>query len=90
MYQRVNRKQEVKKTALHPVTVRFPWHKVGIDLVTVPETSEIGNKYILTVVDYFTKFAQARPAKDEKADTVAKCLCDTSAKYDYIRISLYV
>ena len=41
---------------LHPIPVKAQiWHQVGMDLIgPLPETS-LGNKYIITLTDYFSK-----------------------------------
>ena len=45
---------------LHPVPVVSPWYLLGIDFVGLFHTpSEQGNRYILTIADYFSKFVQA-------------------------------
>ena len=48
--------------------------RISIDIVgELPET-EAGNKYILSVTDYFTKWAQAYPLPDQTAQSVADVL----------------
>ena len=48
---------------------------VGIDFVG-PLASGSGQKYLLTMVDHFTKYAEAYITKDTTAETVAKCLVE--------------
>ena len=48
--------------------------KVAIDFVTSFQPTERGNKVILVVSDYFTKFAEAYALPDMKAQTVADTL----------------
>ena len=54
-----------KKThsySLHPVPVHAPWHHVGIDFIgPIHPTSKRGNKFVLTISDYFTKWVEAIP-----------------------------
>ena len=40
---------------LHPIPIVAPWYHVGIDLVKMTK-SKNGNSYILSLVDYFTKW----------------------------------
>ena len=40
---------------LHPVPVHSPWHHVGIDFIgPIHPTGRSGNRFILTLSDYFT------------------------------------
>lgn len=51
-----------------------PWYTVGMDFFgPIPRTTK-GYKYILVVIDHFTKWPEAYPVKDTTARTVAKCL----------------
>ena len=53
-----------------------PFHTIGIDfIVKLPETNN-GNKNILVIMDYLTKWPEAFPTPDETATTVAKIICD--------------
>lgn len=48
--------------------------KVGIDLIgPLPKTAR-GNRYIVTLVDYFSKWPEAEPIPDKSAKTVAAFL----------------
>jgi len=55
---------------LHPIPIVAPWYHVGIDLVKMPK-SKSGNSYILSLVDYFTKWPEAIAIPDKKAETIA-------------------
>jgi hypothetical protein len=58
---------------LHPIPVVSPWYHVGMDMVKMP-VSKSGNNYLLTVMDYFTKWPHAVPIPDKSARTVASAL----------------
>ena len=58
---------------LHPIPVVSLWYHVGMDLVKMP-VSKSGNNYLLTVMDYFTKWPHAVPIPDKSARTVASAL----------------
>ena len=56
----MNRKLETIAPALNPVPVKSPWYHLGVDFVgPIAYKSPTGNHYILTVIDYFTKWAEA-------------------------------
>ena len=61
---------------VHPIPVKAQiWHQVGMDLIgSLPETS-LGNKYIITLTDYFSKWAEATALPDKTAVSVAKFMC---------------
>ena len=69
-------------TAFEPVgstgIPRRPWALIGYDLITMMETKR-GNRYALTIVDYFSMFAVAWPLKTKDADEVARSLLQTYA-----------
>ncbi|KAL5516359.1 hypothetical protein EMCRGX_G001657 [Ephydatia muelleri] len=51
-----------------------PLQRVAMDIMgPLPETSR-GNKYILVIADYFTKWSEGYPIPNMEAITVAKCL----------------
>jgi hypothetical protein len=57
------------------VEAHFPFEILAIDLVgKLPRTADQNNSYILTCVDYFTRYAIAIPIPDKKSSTVAKAL----------------
>ncbi len=73
--QKSGRKLNKAAPELHPVPVITPWHHIGIDFIgPISPPSVQGNKYILTISDYFTKFVEAIPLKDKYATTVATSL----------------
>ena len=61
-----------KKAPLQQEAVGAPMERVAMDIVgPMPET-ERGNKYILVVGDYFSKWMEAYPIPDQTAETVAE------------------
>ena len=46
---------------------------VAVDILTVPVSTQ-GNKYLLVIQDYFTKWADAIPLPNQKAPTITSAL----------------
>uniref|UniRef100_A0A0R3SXE3 Integrase catalytic domain-containing protein n=1 Tax=Hymenolepis diminuta TaxID=6216 RepID=A0A0R3SXE3_HYMDI len=60
------------RAPLQPMRGGFPNEIIGIDLIgPLPQTPR-GNRYILVMVDYFTKWATARPIVQADAKSVAQ------------------
>lgn len=70
--QRSKQKFDKPAALLHLIPVSDTWHKVGIDLIELPLTPR-GNRYCITLTDYFSKWAEAAPIPT-KASCVAKFL----------------
>ncbi len=65
---------------LHPVPVHSPWFHVAIDFIgPISPTSALGNRYILTLSDYYTKWVEAVPLPTKEAPGVAGTLFKASA-----------
>ena len=64
-------KLQKQHAPLHPVPVKDEaWWQFGMDLVgPLPETPR-GHKYIMTLTDYYTKWAEALALKDKSASSV--------------------
>ena len=61
--------------------IKTPFHRVAVDLVgpIVPK-SDKGNRYILTLVDYATRFPEAVALKTTDTEKVAEALVDMFAR----------
>uniref|UniRef100_A0A8C5PDU0 Gypsy retrotransposon integrase-like protein 1 n=1 Tax=Leptobrachium leishanense TaxID=445787 RepID=A0A8C5PDU0_9ANUR len=74
--QRVGKRGDTRKATLRPLPiVGEPFRRVAVDLIgplVVPSTT--GKKYILTVVDYATRYPEAVALRDIHAETVAGAL----------------
>ena len=70
---------------LHPIPVKSPWFHIGIDFVGPITTSEMNNRYILTVSDYFSKWVEAVPLPTKCASGVANMLF----KVIFSKINMY-
>ena len=64
---------------LHPIPVKPKlFHQLGMDLIgPLPETPQ-HNKYIVTLTDYFSKWAEAAPLPSKHADGVARFIYSVS------------
>lgn len=65
------------REVLHPIThPKIPFEQIGIDFLGPLPLTENGNKYVLVITDYATRWVEAFATSDMKADTVAKILID--------------
>ena len=71
-----NDKSKVRnKQCLKPMPILdVPFRRVGIDIVGPFPVTEKGNKWMLTVCDYATRYPEAVPLPDATANTVAHAL----------------
>ena len=65
-----------KQGYLQAAPVGEPWERVAIDITGPHPVSKAGNRYILTVLDHFSKWTEAFPIRNHEATTVAKILAD--------------
>jgi hypothetical protein len=73
--QRTNPKMVTATPELHPIPVKNPWFHLGIDFIgPIQPSSAQGNRYILTISDYFTKFVEAAALPSKHAVGVAQVL----------------
>ena len=56
--------------------VTCPWERVHADLIGPVEESEEGHKFVLTVIDVFTRYGIAIPLTDKSTKTVANAYID--------------
>jgi hypothetical protein len=66
-----------KQTPLKPFVAGEPWEVVSIDITGPHPRSRKGHEYILTLVDHFSKWAEAMPIRNHTAQTVAHVLFNT-------------
>ncbi|BHF70456.1 hypothetical protein SprV_0301350700 [Sparganum proliferum] len=62
------------RAPLQPIKTGYPNERVAVDLVGPIAPSARGNRFILVMVDCFTKMAEAVPLPDASAPTVARAM----------------
>ncbi|XP_073721145.1 uncharacterized protein [Misgurnus anguillicaudatus] len=63
------------KVPLIPLPViDVPFQRLGMDIVGPLERSKTGNKFMLVICDYATRFPEVFPLRNIKAKTIAFCL----------------
>ncbi|PIK60525.1 Retrovirus-related Pol polyprotein from transposon [Apostichopus japonicus] len=62
------------KAKLQTYRVGIPMERIAIDILGPLPLTDRNNKYIMVVADYFTKWVEAFPLKDQSAETVADTL----------------
>lgn len=75
----INKKLQKSTGVLHPIVVQPKiWCKVGMDLLdSMPEPPRV-HKYIITLTDYFSKWAEAASLQDTLAVGVANFIYSVS------------
>ncbi|EPB67563.1 hypothetical protein ANCCEY_13350 [Ancylostoma ceylanicum] len=68
------RAQRMNREHLLPVASGAVFDKVYVDLTGPIHTSDSGNKYIIAMIDHFTKYVVAAPLPDCSAITVAQAV----------------
>lgn len=61
--------------------VPVPFYMVGVDLIGPLKLTRQGNKYILTIIDYYTKYAEAIALPNQEAETVVRALEQVFARH---------
>eukprot|EP00794_Sanderia_malayensis_P000642 gene642-1310_t len=68
--------------AMKPIeVVPVPFYMVGMDVIGPLKTTPRGNRYILNIVDYFTKYVEAYAIPDQKTETVSRCIEDLCSRH---------
>ena len=61
---------------LQIVSVGAPMERIAVDIAGPFPVSSSGNRYILVVIDYFTKWPEVFPLPNQEAGTIARALVD--------------
>ena len=65
-----------RQGAMQNMTVGAPLERIGIDVTGPFPKSARGNKFMVTIVDHYTKWAEAYPVPNHEAHTVARVLVE--------------
>lgn len=60
---------------LHPITASRPFQIVGLDLMELPQTQK-GNRYVIVMQDYLTKWPLVYAVPNQKTQTVARVIVE--------------
>ena len=71
----------IKKATTPTSTFNHPWASIQIDLLGPLGLTLDGNKYILSIVDQFSRFAVIKPIPDKSAKSVLNALSEVIAQY---------
>jgi transposase InsO family protein len=67
---------KTKRAPMQPLQVGYPMERLATDILGEFPVTEKGNRYILVVADYFTKWTEAFPMPNMEAQTVAKLITE--------------
>jgi transposase InsO family protein len=74
--QRTKKLKRKNKAALKSIFSNYPFQLIHLDIVGPLTCTKNGNRYILVIVDHFSKYVVATAVKDFTAETTAKILID--------------
>jgi len=72
MCSKFHRGNPPRQGSLQPIRTGEPHEIVGIDLTGPHPTSKNGYKYIMTMIDHFSKWVEVVPLRNKEAQTVAE------------------
>ena len=80
--QRTIAKGKVRKVPLSKMPImEIPFQRVAVDLIgPLHPVSKRGNRYILTIVDYATRYPEAVPLRNIDTETVAEALLEVYSR----------
>lgn len=73
---------------MQSIVTSQPFEKIAADLTELPLTRR-GNRYVLVVMDYFTKYLNVYALPDQRATTAAKCLFEDYISHHGVPQSLH-
>jgi hypothetical protein len=73
---RVKASFEVRDTVLKPLPIMGLIYRWGEDLCKMPHTSEDGNKYVVVMIEHFTKWVELVPIPEKSSFYTAAAIID--------------
>lgn len=74
------------RAPLQPLPIiGIPFERIGMDIVGPVERCKAGNRYMLVITDYATKYPEVFPLKSIKAKSVALCLVQFFSRVGFPR-----
>ena len=70
-----------KNTEDHITPIEKPFTRVGLDIIGPLQETKQGNNYIITLVDYFTKWPEAKAIPNIKSEEVIKFLNEIFSRH---------
>ena len=67
---------KTKRAPMQMVETGYPMERIATDVLGELPTTKNGNKYILVVSDYYTKWTESFPMANMEAQTVARIIVD--------------
>uniref|UniRef100_A0A8C5EN73 Gypsy retrotransposon integrase-like protein 1 n=1 Tax=Gouania willdenowi TaxID=441366 RepID=A0A8C5EN73_GOUWI len=81
----LNERVKIVSPPVHPIQVKEPWEVLGLDFIgPLPETGR-GNKYILTLIDLYTKWVIAEPFKFKTVTEVSGIITTNMYTFGMVR-----
>jgi hypothetical protein len=71
---RVKASFEVQDTVLKPLPIMELFYRWGVDLCKMPHTFEDGNKYVVVMIEHFTKWVELVPIPEKSSFYTAAAL----------------
>jgi hypothetical protein len=65
---------EVRDTVLKPLPIMRLFYRWGVDLCKMPHTSEDGSKYVVVMIEHFTKWVELVPIPEKSSFYTAAAL----------------
>ena len=68
------------------IPIGKPWKMLAIDILEVL-ISHRNNRYLLVIMDYFTKWAEAVPLPDQKATSITKTIINLCSSFGIFNLT---